>query len=129
MNTMTDVNAPTPEIPEPPAPKKSHRTRNIVLAVLAGLFVIGVASGSGSNTSSSTTSSDSGSTSYSRTSDTNKPTGKASDCSVWKKDFQDCVERRTHDQMDRYYTSANNCDIESSNYLNCLNDAYYDSTK
>jgi hypothetical protein len=134
MNTMTAE--PTPEIPEPPAAEKSHRTRNIVLGVFGGLMLIGMITGSGSNTDSTSTStsgsSSGSSSSYSNdsyTSNTNKPTGKASDCSIWKKDFNECVESRTHDQLDRYYTTAKSCDIEDSDYLNCLNDAYYDSTK
>jgi hypothetical protein len=113
--------------PPPPPPKKSHKLRT-TLIVLGALWVIGTLMGtnssgsSGSNTSSgSGTQSTSGS--GSRTSDTNKPTGKAEDCSIYKKDFNSCVETRTHDQLNRYYDAAESCDIESPRYLQCLNDA------
>lgn len=116
---------PTPQAPVP-APKKSHKVRNVILVVL-GLWVVGAAissagSNDSSNTSGTSSSSDSGSSSTPTTS--GQTPGK---CSIFHKGYSGCIDTQVHDQMNDYYTRAEACDIESSRYLQCLNDADYAS--
>lgn len=127
---MTDNQTwPAPgQAPAPvPTPKKSHKVRTTILVVLA-LWVVGAAiSSAGSNSNSTgSTSSDSGSSGSSSTggSSSSGSSGQTpGKCSIFHKGYSDCIDTQVHDQMNDYYTRAESCDIQSTRYLQCLNDA------